>query len=298
MVRILLRSAALLILVIIAALGWCYWQVTTLTPKQITEDVFVIQGLGGNVSVLRTGAGAVIVDSMTFVSQGKRIRNLVQELTGEDVAVIINTHYHLDHTHGNPAFPQGTRVLSTERTLEHLKEKDAAFWDGSAAMLLPNETFTERRVLRLGNKTIELIHPGHGHTDGDLVVTFVEDKVISLGDLHFNKHWPNIDLEAGGSLPEWIETLDRVLKLPFDTVIPGHGDISDRGGVQQYQRFLKELWALAQEAAVEGWSLEHTQRQAALSEAADYEDIVFFVIFRLDQDFAVRRAWEEATGNY
>ena len=81
---------------------------------------------------------------------------------------VLFTHYHLDHTHGNPAFEAGTRVMSTERTLSHLKALDAGFWEGEAGKLLPNETFVDRRTLEVGGKTIELIHPGAGHTDGEL----------------------------------------------------------------------------------------------------------------------------------
>ncbi len=65
------------------------------------------------------------VDTLTLPMQGKRLREIAKELTGQDTVLLINTHYHLDHTHGNPAFDPGTRVLSTERTLHHLKALDA-----------------------------------------------------------------------------------------------------------------------------------------------------------------------------
>jgi glyoxylase-like metal-dependent hydrolase (beta-lactamase superfamily II) len=64
---------------------------------------------------------------MTLPLQGQRIREKARELTGAETVLVINTHYHLDHTHGNPAFEPGTRVLSTERTLSHLKALDADF---------------------------------------------------------------------------------------------------------------------------------------------------------------------------
>jgi glyoxylase-like metal-dependent hydrolase (beta-lactamase superfamily II) len=109
--------------------------------ERVTDDLHMIKGLGGNVAVLKTGAGAVIVDTMTFTMQGTRIRHLAESLTGEQVVMVINTHYHGDHTHGNPGFLPGTQVLSTTRTLEHLNTLDAAYWTGDAAVLLPNHTF-------------------------------------------------------------------------------------------------------------------------------------------------------------
>ena len=211
-----------------------YRYLTKLEVVQITGDLHMLKNrLGGNVSVLRTGGGAVVVDTMSCVAQGEAILNAAQTLTGEAVALVVNSHYHLDHTHGNPAFPVGTRVISTARTLEHLRVRDACYWQDEASALLPNETFNgSHHVITLGDKTIQLVHPGRGHTDGDLVVLFVEDRALHAGDLYFNRLYPNIDLEAGGSVRDWGDTLERVLELDFEHVIPGHGDLADRADVR------------------------------------------------------------------
>ena len=85
---------------------------------------------------------------------------------------------------------------------------------------------------------------------------FVEDRVLHTGDLFFNRRYPNIDLEAGGSVQQWAETLDRVLALGFDKVIPGHGPVTDRTGLLEFQRFIAELAEFASESAAAGKSLE------------------------------------------
>ncbi len=212
------------------------------------------------------------------------------------MVALINSHYHSDHTHGNPGFAPGTRVIATARTLEHLHARDAAFWEGEAAGLLPSDTFDDDYVIEIGGKTVRLIHPGRGHTDGDLLVIFEDDGVVHMGDLHFNQRYPNIDLEAGGSVRAWIETLDRALELPFEQVIPGHGAVSDREGILRFQAFLAELWSVGERAAAEGMSLEDTLATAKLTTNAGYEAISVPLLFSLDRDFVVRRAWEEATG--
>lgn len=199
-----------------------------------------------------------------------------------------------DHTHGNPAFVPGTRVIAT--ALEHLHARDAAFWEGEAASLLPSDTFDDDYVIQIGGKTVRLIHPGRGHTDGDLVAIFEEDRVVHMGDLYFNDFYPNIDLEAGGSVRVWIETLERVLDLPFEHVIAGHGPTTDRQGIRAFQDFLRELWSVGEQAAAEGMSLEDTLATAKLATSADYGVIGVPLVFGLDRDFVVRRVWEEATG--
>ena len=288
-----------LLAVLLIGGAYVYLSLRSIEVEQLTDDLWVLRGMGGNTAVLRTDAGAVVVDTMTLPLQGARIRDVAKELTGMETIMLINTHYHLDHTHGNPAFEAGTTVWSTARTLSHLNALDAEFWAGDAAQLLPNETFEDRHTLTVGGKQIELVHPGRGHTDGDLVVVFVEDSAAHLGDLMFNRSYPNIDLEAGGSIAEWPATLDAVLGLEFDLVIPGHGETMDRDGVRQFQQFMAQLGQVGRQAAAAGDTLEMVVASDALTEDAGYEALTMGGIpIGLDRAFVLRRTWEEATGNF
>jgi cyclase len=296
MKKTLRRAAVIAVLAIAAALVWGYRRATDLEVAQVTNDVHVIYGLGGNVAVLSTDRGPLVVDTMTFRAQGAHILELAEELGGGPVQGIVNTHYHRDHTHGNPAFPPGTRVVATERTLAYLKQLDANYWQGDAAGTLPNETFRNEHELVIADKTVRLIHPGRGHTDGDLVALFVEDRVIHTGDLFSNHRYPNIDLEAGGSVRDWVAAIDRVLELDFDKVIPGHGPVTDREGLRAFQNFMRQLAAVGDQAARNGWTLDQTEREAKLDADAGYEVMSIPFVVKLDRAFVVRRAWEEATG--
>ena len=290
--RLMLWAGLGLLVLIVLGAAWLYSNIRSLESKQITDDLYMLKGFGGNVAVLRTGVGAVVVDTMTFQMQGERIRERAEMLTGEPVKIVINTHYHLDHTHGNPAFRVGIRV-ATKRTLHHLQNLDADYWQGAAAESLPNQLVDQHQDISIGNKTLRLIHPGRGHTDGDLVVLFVEDRTLHLGDLFFNSLYPNIDLEAGGSVQHWDDTLEEVLGLAFDRVIPGHGPVTDAAGLRQFQAFIRQLAAVGTDAAIRGLSLEQTQQGAALNEDDGY-GVVF--VGGPDRAFVIRRAWEEATG--
>lgn len=297
MKKLAIRTLLVLLVVAAGIAIYGYQQVTTLDSERVTDDVSVLFGMGGNVGVLRTERGSVIVDTMTFRMQGERIREEAERLTGREVAVVLNTHYHSDHTHGNPGFPAGTRVVSTARTRALLDALDASYWSGAAAETLPNETFDTTHEIRLGGKTVRASYLGRGHTSGDLVALFVEDRVLHLGDLLFNHRYPNIDLEAGGSIEQWIGTLDRVLAMDgYDRVIPGHGAVTDREGVRQFQSFLKELWQQVSSAVRENQSLDETLRSVQLTQDAGYEAIAVPLVLRLDRDFVVKRAWQEATG--
>lgn len=295
--RWLIRIVLGLVLVAAAAAIWGFGALRTIESERITDDVHVLEGLGGNVGVLRTADGAVVVDTMSTALQGRRIRELAAQLGGGPVQALINTHWHFDHTHGNPGFAPGTRVVATARTREHLLARDPAAWRGAAEALLPNDTFADDvHELRVGGKTVRCLQPGRGHTDGDLVVLFVEDRVLHAGDLFFHQRYPNIDLAAGGSVREWGDTLDRVLALDFDRVIPGHGTPSDRAGLEQFRDLMRELARVAAEAAARGDTLDAFVASAPLNKDAGYQPIGIPGLRRLDRAFVLRRAWEEASG--
>lgn len=287
-----------LVALLVAAGGYVFVRLRSIEVEQLSDDLWVLRGMGGNSAVLRTDAGNVIVDTMTLPMQGERIRETARELTGMDTVLLINTHYHLDHTHGNPAFEPGTRVLSTERTLSHLKALDADFWTGDAAALLPNETFSDRQVLEVGGKTLVLLAPGPGHTDGDLVVLFVDEGVVHMGDLLFNGLYPNIDLEAGGTVQGWPDALDRVAALSHHVVIPGHGATTDRVGVAQFREFMVQLGEIGRNAAESGATLEETIATDQLTEDEGYGQVRLIVPIGLTREFVLQRAWEESTGNF
>lgn len=284
-------------LVIVGFVAFITIQLRSLEVEQLSQNLHVIRGMGSNVTVLNTSTGAVVIDSMTTIMQGNLIRSKVKELTGKEPVLIINTHYHLDHTHGNPAFPPGTRVISTARTLAHLKALDADFWQGDAGALLPNETFSDQHTLTVGDKKLVLIHPGRGHTDGDLVVLLESEDTMVMGDLLFNDYYPNIDLEAGGSVQEWSTTLDRVLNEKFSHVIPGHGATTDRLGINKFQRFMGQLARIGRAAHADNLALEEVLKTDKLTADKNFQ-IIRFAGFSLglDREFVLRRAWEEATG--
>jgi glyoxylase-like metal-dependent hydrolase (beta-lactamase superfamily II) len=290
-------AGLLTVLVAIGGAGavYVYSRIQGLDVEQVTPDVHMLFGLGGNVAVLRTDAGAVVVDTMRFRMQGERIRELAERLGGGPVQMVLNTHYHADHTHGNPGFAPGTRVVSTIRTREHLLARDADFWSGAARQALPSSTFRESHEMRIGGKTIRALHPGRGHTDGDLVALFVEDRVLVAGDLLFHGRYPRTDLAAGGSVRNWVATLEKLEQLEFDHVIPGHGRVTDRAGLRAFRTFLRELWEVGSQAAAEGKSLEETLAGAQLTTDQEFEVFSIPFVRRIDRDSALREVWEEAS---
>ena len=293
--KITLLVVGALALIVVVAMALTVRWINHLEYEQVTPDLHVIYtNVGGNVAVLKTGEGAVIVDTMTFAMQGEEIRSLAKELTGEEVAVVINTHWHSDHTHGNPAFAPGVRVVSTDRTRRWLETVDADYWQGDAAHGMPNETFVDSHLIELGDKTIELYWTGRGHTDGDLVALFREDGTVHMGDLLFHRLYPFVDLDTGGSVQAWGDTLSAALEFDFEHVIPGHGALTDRAGVLEFMAMMDDLARLGRDAAAAGWTLEETLENGALHADENFEPLTIGPMTLIDREALIGLAWQES----
>ena len=121
---------------------------------------------------------------------------------------------------------------------------------------------------------------------------------MHTGDLYFYKHYPNIDLEAGGSVQAWSGSIDKIMALDFDRVIPGHGPVTGREGLRQFQAFMGQLADIGNWSRSQNISLEETLKTDRLTEDANYEPLKLVIPIGLNRDFVLRRAWEETHGAF
>ena len=104
----------------------------------------------------------------------------------------------------------------------------------------PNVTFADQAAVYLGGVEVQLFWFGRGHTDGDTVTYFPDLKTIHAGDLIIDG-MPVIDYPGGGSAIDFIATIDNLLKLDFDTMIPGHGKLMTKDDVRAYRERFKTM---------------------------------------------------------
>ena len=126
----------------------------------------------------------------------------------------------------------------------------------------PVITLEDRLTLHRGSREIQIQHLGRGHTAGDVVVFLPEEKILFTGDL----------LVAGpsymgdGFVNEWVDTLDKVKEIPFETIAPGHGmPFTDRTLIDQVQAYYTDLWATVEELHATGASALEVAMQVDLS---------------------------------
>jgi cyclase len=295
MVRRTLIGLGVIILLVAGYVGVKIYRFLQIQTIKIDDHFYVMLGGGGNTAVLIADDGVLIVDSK-FSSAGRRLPALIKSITDKPVKVIINTHYHSDHTHGNPNYPHGTDVIAQRRTRQHLIELDKSFWESEPAWsMLPKDLVDDERELHFGDETIRIFHPGRGHTDGDVIVYFRKRQIVQTGDLFLHDMYPFIDLPGGGSAREWPATLDRVLAIAdVAQYIPGHGPLSTRADVERFQGYLRSLLSQVQALVASGKSLSEIQSAVDLHSYDDFTGIPFFT----SQAHDIRWVYEELTGKH
>ncbi len=224
-----------------------------LTINKVKDDLYEIEGDGGNVAVYVTGEGVILVDDK-YERDYENIMAKVKSVTDQPVKYILSTHHHEDHSGGNTKFlPAGAEILSTANARANIvghKQSNA-----SPGMVAARVVFTQETSVFLGGKEVRARYFGRGHTNGDAIVYFPALRTIHTGDLMAGNS-PLIDYPGGGSVVEWAKTLDEAMKWDFDTVIPGHGPVTTKANLMAYRNNVEKLRSRAQGLIREGKSQE------------------------------------------
>ena len=219
---------------------------------KVKDDLYQIVGDGGNVAVYVTGEGVILVDDKFEQDYGQIVEK-VKSVTPQPIKYILSTHHHSDHSGGNVKFAPTVEIISTANARANIVEHKQS--NAPANMVPASVTFTDETAVYLGGKEVRARYYGRGHTNGDAVIYFPALKTVHTGDLMAG-NTPLIDYPGGGSVVEWTKTLDGALKLDFDTVIPGHGNVTNKAGLKTYRDNVEKLRTRAQGLIRSGKSQE------------------------------------------
>lgn len=265
-----MRASAALLPLLMAAVAFTQSkapQPVKMTVNKISANLFEIDGGGGNSVLYVTGEGTVLVDAKNLTQPAEdALMAAIKSITDQPVKYVFLTHYHQDHIGGTATFlKMGAQVISTINTRNYMQGpqwKAVQVYDNNGKFLreqpyypperglptLPPTVFRREFVVYLGGKEIRARYLGTAHTDGDAFIFFPMERAVAVGDTMKDFDGPFIDYPAGGSIVEYIKTIDGLLSLeggrkienldPFDVVIPGHGAVSDRAGLLEHRNKL------------------------------------------------------------
>ncbi|HEX4977837.1 MAG TPA: MBL fold metallo-hydrolase [Nocardioides sp.] len=207
-----------------------------------------------NVGVVAGERGLVVVDTQVSEAAARTVLADLRRLGRGEVVAVVNTHEHFDHTLGNAVFRDeyggaaihaheaaAANLVEAAERAKRLYEQDPADPHGpdvlASRVVVPERTFSSVAVIDLGDRVVEVLHPGRGHTAGDAVVRVGDADVLYAGDLVEESALRNgVPGFGPDCFPmEWPASLDLVVgMLGADTVVvPGHGNPVDRDFVQE-----------------------------------------------------------------
>jgi glyoxylase-like metal-dependent hydrolase (beta-lactamase superfamily II) len=191
-------------------------------PKLVKGGLYAIEAPlngaeGPNIAIYVTGEGVVLVDDR-FDQDYEQAIARVKLITDQPIRYVIKTHNHGDNSGAYRKLLPAVNCITSERTRQHMVRMRMAS--------PPALGYSGEASIYLGGKEIRLFQPGKSHTDADTVVMFPSERAVYVGDLMAATDRvtnPSVDYASGGSLRDWPVTLDKVLGLDLDIVIPGTG---------------------------------------------------------------------------
>ena len=239
---------------------------------------------GCNPSYVVTADGVVVVDTPQLPSRAVAMRHEAE--SHGSIRYLINTEHHVDHIFGNYYFKGAGTVVNHQgvydRFMTVYPELDPFAYaaeaiptdDPDGASLFPDRdvyyadpnsgtvVFTGDLTLRVGNHTFQLLYTP-GHTPGQVAVYVPEEGVVFTGDTVFSgcQTWL-----MTSDLGQWLASLDRIRRLDFDWLVPGHGPVTDRGSLDIQRATLLEWESAVATAVARGWSREETVAQVSFAD--------------------------------
>ena len=234
----------------------------TVTVNQIWEPLATgvyrcrLAFLDVTVGLVLGRGGVVLIDSGTTFDEARGIDADVRAFDDRGVSQLVLTHDHFDHILGSAVFGNAdvycmpkvaeTMTHRTDHVRAHALRYGAAPGDIDAviAAIRVPQHLVSQAVIDLGDRTVEVIHPGVGHTDHDLVVRVpglgeADPTVLFCGDLVEESADPAVTEESDAT--QWSATMDRLLALggPDGVYVPGHGAVVDADFVRRQQQWLR-----------------------------------------------------------
>ena len=242
----------------------------------VAPGVHVLYGQGGNIGVSVGRDGMFLIDDQ-YANLTDQVVAALAGISPAPPRFVLNTHWHHDHTGGNENLAaRGSVIIAHDRVRERMSaENFSEFFQratpASPPGALPVVTFNDSLSLHVNDDDLRGIHVRAAHTDGDVFIHFRKANVIHTGDVVFAAMYPFIDIDSGGSVAGVIAAVDQMLALADERtrIIPGHGKVTDRAGLESYRRLLVDTSGRMRELVQAGKKLDQLLAEKPF---ADYDD--------------------------
>jgi cyclase len=236
--------------------------------KKISNNLYEI--LGGRGS--RTGAyigdnGVLLIDSKMNKDSVNQVIEGIRKLTNKPIKYLVNTHSDGDHIAGNRYLPETVTFVAHENCRKDFfgpdRRGNPSEWNKpELSPFVPSFTFRDKMDIHLGSKKVELWYFGVGHTTGDTVLYFPEEKTAFIGDQIFLTRPQLIHSYKGGNSFEHVKTLTKMLDaIGAEKFCSGHSEIANRAGIRKHIAQMKKRQEKVKELVKQGKNLEQIKGQ-------------------------------------
>lgn len=250
------------------------------TLTEVADRVWAYVQLDGGWYLNNTGFvvgsdGVVAIDCTSTERRNRALLDAMRSVTDLPVRVLVNTHHHGDHTHGNAFFPTAAVVAHEACRTEAVAAGligTALFPDvewGQLQVAPPFVTFRDRLTVWSDDLAVELVHVGPAHTTNDVYAWIPERRVLFTGDLVFSRVTP---LALQGTITGWLAALEELRALEPEVVVPGHGPVGDASSIDDVSAYLRLVQELAADAFARGTSAVEAAAGADLGRFASWPD--------------------------
>ena len=250
------------------------------TFVKISDRLYEISGgQGANSGVYIGDDSVLIIDAKMDEKSVDQVIEQIKQITDKPITYLVNTHSDGDHTGGNQYFPETVTIIAHENCRIELlnPNRDGAQSEWSKpelAPFVPSLTFRDKMDIYLGSKKVEFLYFGVGHTTGDAVVYFTEEKTAFIGDLIFSGRPQLIHSYKGGNSFDYVETMTEMLEtIDAEKFSNGHGEIADRKQIQNHIAQMKEQQEKVKALIEKGKSLDETKGEFEENESGLIETI-------------------------
>lgn len=249
-----------------------------------------------NAGLIRDGEASLLVDTLFDMGLTRDMLAAMEDASGipaNKIGSIVNTHANGDHCHGNGCCPQA-EIIASEASAKEMAEvppATLAMFKAAGAKLgpagayfadifapfdfedvderMPTRTFSGTLDLKVGDKAVQLIEVGPAHTGGDVLVHVPGDRAVFTGDILFIDGTP---LMWAGPVRNWIGACEKIIAMDVDVIVPGHGPITDKAGVQRVADYLAYVDREARKRFDAGLPVREAALDIALGDYASWGD--------------------------
>ncbi|WP_116473597.1 MBL fold metallo-hydrolase [Zobellella maritima] len=278
--------------------------------KQLAPGVYAYTAEGDpNTGIIIGEQSALVIDTQATPIMAEDVIRRVREVTDKPIKHVLMSHYHAVRVLGASAY-QPENIIASRQTFELIQERGQQDFESEVGrfprlfagvesvpgLTWPNVVFDERMTLDLGNRRVEIMHVGRGHTKGDTIAWLPEEGILFAGDL---VEFGATPYSGDAYHKDWPQTLDNLLALKPKQLVPGRGDAlitpeQCREAIEGTRNFIQTMYQSVADGRSRGLSLGECYRETYALLAPRYGH---WVIFDHCLPFDITRCYDEA-GDY